>query len=173
MTTSELSGQLARNPATSAALPGGRTQRQRLYALRQLNILDTPPSERFDRITRMAARVFDLPLAAVSVTDQDRQWSKSRVGTDITKVPRTNSPCSDVWASCELVVIEDFPTSDFYIDHVFFGHMPGRHRCDWPTGGISTPVVAIQAVSPPCWICGRRSLVALSRPRPFSDPPVD
>ena len=89
-------------------------ERQRLYTLKQLNILDTPPSEAFDRITRMAARFFDLPLAAVSLTDENRQWFKSRIGTDLTEVPRHRSPCSDVSAQQELVVIEDFLASDFY-----------------------------------------------------------
>ena len=54
----------------------------RLDALRQLNLLDTPTSESFDRITRMAAQIFDLPIAAISLTDSDRQWFKSRIGVD-------------------------------------------------------------------------------------------
>ncbi len=47
-------------------------EEMRLHALGQLRLLDTPPSESFDRITRMASRIFDLPIAAVSLTDQDR-----------------------------------------------------------------------------------------------------
>jgi hypothetical protein len=68
-------------------------ERQRLYTLRQLNILDTSASEGFDPITRMAARLFDLPVAAVSLTDKDRQWFKSRVGIDYNEIPRYKSPC--------------------------------------------------------------------------------
>ena len=45
----------------------------RLAALQRLKLLDTPASESFDRITRMASRMFDLPIAAVSLTDADRQ----------------------------------------------------------------------------------------------------
>jgi len=44
----------------------------RLDALLQLKLLDTPASESFDRITRMAAGIFGLPIAAVSLTDRDR-----------------------------------------------------------------------------------------------------
>src|SRR5687768_3984860 len=52
----------------------------RLDALRRLELLDSPPSEAFDRITRMAAQLFGLPIAAVSLTDSNRQWFKSKVG---------------------------------------------------------------------------------------------
>ncbi|WP_157959845.1 hypothetical protein [Devosia submarina] len=45
----------------------------RLDALRALNLLDMPPAESFDRITRMASQLFGLLIAAVSLTDTDRQ----------------------------------------------------------------------------------------------------
>jgi phosphoribosyl 1,2-cyclic phosphodiesterase/CheY-like chemotaxis protein len=46
---------------------------ERLRALRAAGILDSPPEERFDRITRLARRVFDVPIAMVSLVDADRQ----------------------------------------------------------------------------------------------------
>ena len=52
----------------------------RLRALNDLGLLNSAPSESFDRITRMASQVFNAPIAAVSLTDMDRQWFKSRVG---------------------------------------------------------------------------------------------
>ena len=52
------------------------SEEMRLQALTQLGLLDTPPSESVDRITRMASRMFGLPIAAVSLTDRDRQWFK-------------------------------------------------------------------------------------------------
>jgi GAF domain-containing protein len=61
-----------------------QTEEARLDALRQLDLLDTGPSEAFDRITRMASQLFGLPIAAVSLTDRDRQWFKSRVGVSHT-----------------------------------------------------------------------------------------
>jgi GAF domain-containing protein len=69
---------------------------QRLDALRRLNLLDTAPSEAFDRITRMAAQLFRLPIAAVSLTDSDRQWFKSRVGISHDTIPRMKAPCAQV-----------------------------------------------------------------------------
>jgi hypothetical protein len=50
----------------------------RLDALYQLKLLDTSPSESFDRITRMASQIFGLPVAAVSLSDRDRQWFPRR-----------------------------------------------------------------------------------------------
>lgn len=80
---------------------------RRLAALHKLNILDTPPSESFDRITRIAARLFNLPIAAVSLTDSDRQWFKSRVGVAHTTIPRLRAPCGEVADRRGALVIPD------------------------------------------------------------------
>lgn len=91
-------------------------ERQRLQALRQLNLLDTPPSESFDRITRLASQLFRMPVAAISLTDHDRQWFKSRTGTELRELPRYRSPCSDVSAASKTIIIEDFQESPCYRD---------------------------------------------------------
>ena len=74
----------------------GAYERKRLSTLRQLNLLDTPPSESFDRITRIASELFNLPIAAVSLTDEDRQWFKSRVGIEHWEIPRFKACCGEV-----------------------------------------------------------------------------
>ncbi|HEX8602101.1 MAG TPA: EAL domain-containing protein [Pseudoduganella sp.] len=79
----------------------------RLDALRKLDLLDTPSSEAFDRITRMAAQIFGLPVAAVSLTDTDRQWFKSRVGVEHWSIPRHGAPCATVAESDGFLVIPD------------------------------------------------------------------
>jgi len=88
----------------------------RLDALKRLDLLDTPPGESFDRITRMASQIFGLPIAAVSLTDSDRQWFKSRVGVEHWSVTRGKAPCAPVAGSRDLVVIEDFLTDPYYHD---------------------------------------------------------
>ncbi|WP_333571247.1 putative bifunctional diguanylate cyclase/phosphodiesterase [Sphingomonas sp.] len=88
----------------------------RLDALHQLKLLDTPASAHFDRITRMAAQIFGLPIAAVSLTDKDRQWFKSRVGIEHCSIPREKAPCAEVAESRDVVVIEDFAAHPFYAD---------------------------------------------------------
>ena len=65
----------------------------RLATLRSLGILDTAAEERFDRLTRLARRVFQAPLALVSLVDQDRQWFKSADGLDARETPRDISFC--------------------------------------------------------------------------------
>ena len=88
----------------------------RLDALHQLKLLDTAPSESFDRITRMASQIFGLPVAAVSLTDRDRQWFKSRVGIEHWSIPRDKAPCAQVAEANEPLVIEDFLTDPCYAD---------------------------------------------------------
>ena len=93
-----------------------QTEEARLSALQQLNLLDTPASEAFDRITRMAAQLFGLPIAAVSLTDHDRQWFKSRVGVDHCSIPRDKAPCAQVADSAGCVVLPDLLADSCYHD---------------------------------------------------------
>ena len=90
----------------------------RLDALHRLNLLDTAPSESFDRITRMASQLFDLPIAAVSLTDHDRQWFKSRVGVAHVSIPRDKAPCAAVAESAEPLLIPDLLDDACYADSV-------------------------------------------------------
>jgi EAL domain-containing protein (putative c-di-GMP-specific phosphodiesterase class I) len=90
----------------------------RLDALYQLKLLDTPASEGFDRITRMASQIFGLPVAAVSLTDRDRQWFKSRVGVEHRSIPRDKAPCAQVAETTQPLVIEDFQADACYADSV-------------------------------------------------------
>ncbi|WP_404402876.1 sensor domain-containing phosphodiesterase [Idiomarina seosinensis] len=87
---------------------------KRLAALRQLNLLDTPPSESFDRITRLASKLFDLPIAAVSLSDEDRQWFKSRVGVEHREIPRFKACCGEVSDTSGFVVVPDLLESTMY-----------------------------------------------------------
>ena len=68
----------------------------RLQALRTLRILDTPPEERFDRLTSLAARVLRVPKAYISLVDGDRRWLKSQVGMQAQETPRDTSFCGHV-----------------------------------------------------------------------------
>jgi EAL domain-containing protein (putative c-di-GMP-specific phosphodiesterase class I)/GGDEF domain-containing protein len=90
----------------------------RLDALRRLDLLDTMPSETFDRITRMASQLFDLPISAISLTDSTRQWFKSRVGVDHNSIPRERAPCAEVATTRNMLVINDLQADDFYADSV-------------------------------------------------------
>jgi PAS domain S-box-containing protein len=89
----------------AAALP--RDEDARVAALRSLGILDTPAEERFDRVTRVASALFDVPIALVSLVDVNRQWFKSCVGLDIPETPRAVSFCAHAILGEETLVIPD------------------------------------------------------------------
>jgi len=70
-----------------------RDEAARLSALRALGVLDTAAEERFDRLTRLAQALFDVPIALISLIDAERQWIKSRQGLEVTQTDRSISFC--------------------------------------------------------------------------------
>ena len=82
-------------------------ERLRLDALRRLAVLDSPAEERFDRITRMARNMFEVPIALVSLVDDHRQWFKSCCGLSVLETPRDISFCGHAILGEELFVVED------------------------------------------------------------------
>jgi CheY-like chemotaxis protein len=88
-----------------AAIPAN--EKQRISSLRDLNILDTAPEERFDRITRIAAALFDVPMAVISLVDENRQWFKSCVGSNAKETPRDVAFCAHVVYNCEPMIVSD------------------------------------------------------------------
>ena len=73
-----------------------KSEFDRLSALRGLELLDTPPSEAFDRITRLTAASLKVPVALVSLIDESRQWFKSHFGVEVRETSREVSICSHV-----------------------------------------------------------------------------
>ncbi|HEX8884095.1 MAG TPA: GGDEF domain-containing protein, partial [Noviherbaspirillum sp.] len=65
--------------------PKATEEQQRLDTLRALQILDTSADERFDRITHIAAKLFQVPIALVSMLDDERQWFRSRYDPDTSR----------------------------------------------------------------------------------------
>lgn len=83
-------------------------ERARLEALRELRLLDTPPEERFDRVVRLAKRLFDVPTVAVNLIDDDRLYTKSAVGFEAgTSTPREISFCPTTIDTRVPLVVED------------------------------------------------------------------
>lgn len=101
----------------SAELP--LNERERLQALRCLDILDTPPEERYDRITRLAKKIFDVPIALVSLMDENRQWFKSIQGLNATELPRELSFCGHAILQPKPLVIEDTTTDTRFFDNPY------------------------------------------------------
>lgn len=82
-------------------------EERRLAALRAHAILDTKPEPAFDRIARLASDLLGEPIALLSLTDQDRQWFKASIGTDLTETPRERSFCHHAIRGREPLVVLD------------------------------------------------------------------
>lgn len=79
----------------------------RIKTLQGLDVLDTPPEERLDRITQVAANMFNVPMALVSLVDENRQWFKSCVGLDATETARDISFCGHAILQDDVFIVED------------------------------------------------------------------
>lgn len=89
----------------AAELPDNEPQR--LTALHDLQVLDTPADQAFDRITQLARDLFDVPIALVSLVDKERQWFKSHQGLDTHETCREVSFCAHAVHANEPLVVAD------------------------------------------------------------------
>ena len=83
---------------------------ERLAAVRRYDILDSPPDGAFDRITTMAARRFGVPIAIISVVDEDRIWFKSHQGLPVEQIDREPGLCASAILGDTPYLIEDART---------------------------------------------------------------
>jgi GAF domain-containing protein len=97
--------------------PVSPRERQRLAALRALDVLDSPMEERYDRITRAVARIFDVPIALVSLVDADRQWFKSCLGLDDRQTPRGVSFCAHAILDTDVMQVPDTRSDERFRDN--------------------------------------------------------
>jgi diguanylate cyclase (GGDEF)-like protein len=79
----------------------------RIDTLQSMKILDTPAEERFDRLTRIAAKLFDVPIALVSLVDENRLWFKSSYGLDMNEMPRDTSFCTHAILGEDILLVPD------------------------------------------------------------------
>jgi GAF domain-containing protein len=107
----------------SPARPAGESER--LDALRRYAILDTPPEEGFDRITRLASRWLDVPIALVTLLDENRQWFKSCVGLDVTETDREVAFCAYNVHGDGMMVVEDATADPRFADNPLVTGDPG------------------------------------------------
>lgn len=91
--------ELSRTIASTATL--------KIAKLPASNLLYTPIEERFERITRLARRTLDVPVAAVTLINDDKQWFKSVSGWTVTELPRHQSLCRKTLQNDRLTVVED------------------------------------------------------------------
>jgi GAF domain-containing protein len=80
---------------------------KRIEALNRYNILDTPPDGSFDRITKLAATIFEVPIAIISLVDTERIWFKSAHGLSVNQIDRVPGLCASAILSSDVYVIGD------------------------------------------------------------------
>lgn len=89
----------------------------RLMSLHSLRILDSPSEERYDRITRMAKRLFGVEICLVSLVDSDRQWFKSKQGLDACETSREISFCGHAILEKEIFIVSDAAEDPRFADN--------------------------------------------------------
>ena len=84
-----------------------QSRQDRLDTLRAYQILDTFPEARFERLTRLAVQIFDVPTALISLLDGDRQWFKSRIGLEACETALDVSFCFHAIQADDVLVVLD------------------------------------------------------------------
>ena len=101
-----------------AELP--KNEAERLKAVHSLHILDTKPEERFNKITNEAAKKLEVPISAISIIDEEREWYKSCHGLDTTEGPRDISFCGHTLTHEEdILVVEDTLEDERFRDNPY------------------------------------------------------
>jgi PAS domain S-box-containing protein len=103
------------------------SEADRLAALRDLRVLEAPPSDRFDRITRLAADLFEAPMALVTLIDDENQLVQSSLGCDVRSTPRRHAFCAHALELTpeQVLVVEDSLLDERFRDNPMVLGPPG------------------------------------------------
>ncbi len=99
-------------------------EQARLSSLHALGILDTEAEERYDRVTRLARRLFSVPVALISLVDANRQWFKSEQGFGSREGPRSTSFCGHAILQDDIFVIPDAAADPRFYDNPLVTNPP-------------------------------------------------
>ena len=115
--------------------PNYTFDRDRLQALAQFDILDTPPERGFDDIVELTAQICNVPIALVSLVADNRQWFKAKVGISDCETDLNSSVCAHALIEPDLLVVPDLTLDVRTLTILSFGappssdFMPAR-RCE-------------------------------------------
>lgn len=102
---------------TQPTFPFPDNEGQRLLALERSGLVDTPPEDSFDRLTWLAARSLDAPVALLTLLTPTRQWFKSRYGLDLVETPRGWAFCNYTILQKDIMVAENLATDQRFADN--------------------------------------------------------
>jgi len=108
---------------TEAAKPAN--ENERLSILREMRVLDTPLEERFERITRIVCRSLRVPISAITLVDEERQWFKSSQGLPATEIPRAHSFCAHAILQSDAFIVPNALDDKRFADNPFVVGSPG------------------------------------------------
>lgn len=92
-------------------------EEDRIRALLRYDILDTPPDNTFDKLTKLAAKLMKVPVAIISLVDRDRVWFKSKYGLDAQQMEREDGLCNSVVLADDFYQIENAATDPRTLGH--------------------------------------------------------
>ena len=99
-------------------------QSQGIGNVHALHLLGAESEERFDRLTRLAQRLFDAPLALLSLVDSDQHWFRSRTGLGPQEIPPEWSFCAQASLREEVVIVPDTTEDERFRDHPLVVDLP-------------------------------------------------
>ncbi len=138
---------------------------RRIEVLRDLAILDTQPEPAIDQITSQLVEMLEVPIALVSIVDEDRQWFKSCIGLDALETSRKSSFCAYTILSDEPLIIEDASTDPRTHDNDLVTGAPHiRAYLGYPLSvrGENIGSLCIIDLKPRAFSQGERALVSLA-----------
>ena len=93
------------------------TEAERLKALSQYDILDTEREKPFDELTMLAAQVFNVPIASISIVDSNRQWFKSSIGLPVTQTERSIAFCTHTIEQNSPLIVENATLDERFFEN--------------------------------------------------------
>src|SRR2546427_9759859 len=111
-------------------LPGNEAGRSRV--LWNYRILDTPPEERFDDLVRVATYICGTPIGLVGLIDAGREWFKSRVGWDLSEIPREISFGTQTITQPDVLIVSDTLKDERFVRNKLATQAGGRFSAGAP-----------------------------------------
>lgn len=133
------------NPPNQSEQPSPLIERHRLYVLQASCLLDSPPDATLDHVTELAARLFEVPIALISLIDEKRQWFKARIGVEVAQTERKDAFCAHTILRHDALVVPDasldprFKENRLVLGEMnirFYAGSPLRTRSGVPLGSL-------------------------------------